>query len=334
MSGLAFLGIASAVIGLVMLGVWTSLEWRDLRQAEAQPPPESPGGEDLDVYLQQEPPEAEIEVREPLLTSLRQLVDKALSSWAGRIPTADRRSIALKQANLNVRPGEWLFLEVAWTVLLCIGLGLRFGSLVMLLVGLGLGPISTQGLLRILRTRRERLFESQLLDAMANVSAAMKSGLGLLQAFSRVAQTFPDPCGLEFRRITRDVELGLDQSTALHNFVERNSSDDVRLLVIAIRVHHLAGGNLTATLDRQIDVIRSRLKLRGHVRSLTAQVRASAVILSLLPVGLTGILLVLSPSYFAPMMVTTGITMLAGAGISIGMGAYIMQRIVNSVVQF
>ena len=160
----------------------------------------------------------------------------------------------------------------------------------------------------------------------------MVSGLGVPQSLEIIASTAADPLGGEFRRVTREVELGFSLSTALEHMVLRNRCEDVRLLVIAINVNQKTGGSLASTIETQALVIRERLKLKGVVHTLTAQARLSAWILALLPVGLGVILSVIAPSYFLPMVrERLGLTMLAGSILSIGFAGYVMMRIVRGV---
>jgi hypothetical protein len=69
-------------------------------------------------------------------------------------------------------------------------------------------------------------------------------------------------------------------------------------------VQRKVGGNLSEVLDSISHTIRERVRILGEVRALTAEVRLSGNILTLLPV-FTGLAIsILSPGYLTPLFVT------------------------------
>src|SRR6185437_5792080 len=105
------------------------------------------------------------------------------------------------------------------------------------------------------------------------------------------------PVSEEFRRIVREIQLGIGPQEALVHLTRRVGSDDLDLLVTAILVQFEIGGNLSRILDSIANTIRERVKLQGEIRTLSAQGRMSGYILSGLPVAIGGILMLLAPSY-------------------------------------
>ena len=57
------------------------------------------------------------------------------------------------------------------------------------------------------------------------------------------------------------------------------------------------GGNLSEILDTISFTIRERVRIKGEIRVMTAQVRTSGTVLSLIPVFLTLALWFISPEY-------------------------------------
>jgi tight adherence protein B len=102
-----------------------------------------------------------------------------------------------------------------------------------------------------------------------------------------VAKEMPTPISDEFRRVVQEVSLGVSTDKALDNLVRRIPSDDLDLVVTAMKVQREVGGNLAEILDTISHTIRERVRIKGEIRTLTAQMKYSARILALLPVGLT-----------------------------------------------
>ena len=112
------------------------------------------------------------------------------------------------------------------------------------------------------------------------------------------------------------------------HMVQRNKSEDFDLMVTAVQIQRVVGGNLAEILDTIAFTIRERVRIQGEIRTLTAQARLSGVIITLLPVGLAAFLFFIEPSYFSPMVHhTLGFVLLAAGAFSIMLGTAIIQKI-------
>jgi tight adherence protein B len=144
------------------------------------------------------------------------------------------------------------------------------------------------------------------------------------------------PVTVEFGRVVREVNLGLAFDVALENMVRRVRSDDLELMATAITIQHQVGGNLAEILDSIAFTIRERVRIKGEIRTLTAQQRMSGYVVAFLPIGLTGVLFVIAPGFMTPMFsnppgiagLPAGVIILAVAGIFMFVGFMLIQRIV------
>jgi tight adherence protein B len=119
-----------------------------------------------------------------------------------------------------------------------------------------------------------------------------------------VSRELPSPISDEFRRVVQEMQIGISMEKALENLLRRIPSEDLDFVITAINVQREVGGNLAEILDTITFTIRERVRIKGEIRVMTASVRASGAILSLIPVGLAIALWFLSPEYigefFAP----------------------------------
>jgi tight adherence protein B len=126
----------------------------------------------------------------------------------------------------------------------------------------------------------------------------------------------------------REVKLGTSTAQALANMVRRVGSEDLDLIVTAITIQSSVGGNLARILDGISHTIRHRVQMKAQISALTAQMRASGWIITLLPFIVAGILEIITPTYFSVMFSDpAGRTLLVLAGISIFMGNYFVRQI-------
>lgn len=152
-------------------------------------------------------------------------------------------------------------------------------------------------LLRQSITRRRNAFERQLVDILLLVQGAVRAGYSFQQALDVVIREMKAPASEEFRRVRHEMGLGLSLSQALGNMVERMENDDLYLVVTAININSQVGGNLVTMLDAVTNTIRDRVRLFSEVRVLTSQQRFSSLLLTFLPFGMAGVLMILNPEY-------------------------------------
>jgi tight adherence protein B len=262
------------------------------------------------------------ELLDSLTDSLNQVM--ARSSRTGRLAES------LARADLRLKSSEWVLGVAGAGVVLGLLLWLRFANPVFLLVGPPAMWMGSGIALKVLQSRRTRAFDKQLGATLTLLSNALKAGYSFAQAVNTVAKSASPPIAEEFARATREMALGISVDDALNHMVKRNMSEDFDLMVTAVQIHRVVGGNLAEILDTIAHTIRERVRIKGEIRTLTAQARASGWIITMLPIGLALVLSVISPDYFNPMFThTIGVVMLAIGGFSMLIGFAIIQKIVK-----
>ena len=184
--------------------------------------------------------------------------------------------------------------------------------------------------LRLLRGRRQKKFGAQFPDAIDIIVRSLRAGHPVPVAISMVAREQPDPVGSEFGLVTDEITYGADLESAMRNLYFRVGTDDLPLFVTAVAIQGSTGGNLGEILNNLSAVIRQRFKMRRKIRALAAEGRASALILSSLPIALFAIINVMVPDFYASVW-SESLTKiaLALAGCWMGIGNLIMFRMVN-----
>jgi len=138
-------------------------------------------------------------------------------------------------------------------------------------------------------------------DTVTLIANALRAGSSFLQAIELVVRESRPPISVEFSRVIREVNLGLPFEQAMENMVRRVRSDDLELMATAINIQHTVGGNLAEILDSIAFTIRERVRIKGEIRTLTAQQRLSGYVVAGLPFALSAFLFVVAPKFFDPM---------------------------------
>jgi len=144
---------------------------------------------------------------------------------------------------------------------------------------------------------RLRKFNDQLGDMLNLIVNGLRAGYSTMQALEAVSRELPSPISDEFRRVVQEMQIGITMEKALENLLRRIPSEDLDFVVTAINVQREVGGNLSEILDTISFTIRERVRIKGEIRVMTAQVRSSGAILSLVPVFLGLAIWFVSPDY-------------------------------------
>jgi len=184
--------------------------------------------------------------------------------------------------------------------------------------------------LHMLRSRRQKAFGAQFPDALDIIVRSLRAGHPVPIAITMVARESPDPIGSEFGIVADEITYGADLESAMRNLYFRIGQDDLPLFVTAVAIQGTTGGNLGEILENLSAVIRQRFKMRRKIRALAAEGRASALILSSLPIIMFLIIQLIAPNFYGSVW-TEDITkiILACAGVWMGVGNFIMYQMVN-----
>jgi tight adherence protein B len=213
----------------------------------------------------------------------------------------------IARADLKLKPGEFMAIWAGTVVaipFLFLFLGFVLAPLktpIALLIGAVAGFILPRMWLNRRRAARLTAFNKQLPDTITLIANALRAGSSFLQAIEMVVREGQPPMTIEFGRVVREVNLGLAFDVALENMVRRVRSDDLELMATAITIQHQVGGNLAEILDSIAFTIRERVRIKGEIRTLTAQQRLSGYVVAAMPIFLAGILFVIAPSFMEPM---------------------------------
>ncbi len=261
-------------------------------------------------------------------------VKRALTARLNRYLTgkkaADDIASRLRRADVRLQVSEFVLCSAASALgFLAVSFAARTGMLIRVLAVM-LGAWLPFALLNRKHSSRLKAFESQLPDCLTMMANGLRSGYSLHQAIDVVSREMPPPVSREFGQVMKESKLNVSLEDSLRNLVMRVPSADLDLMVTAILIQRQVGGNLADIFDSIQGTIRERIRILGEVRTLTAEGRISGWITGLLPFGLALMIMMLNPTYLAPMVQhPLGILMIAaGLGMQL-IGALIIRKIIN-----
>jgi tight adherence protein B len=267
--------------------------------------------------------------RESILVQLRR--ERGLTSAGNYSLKSVNLNQLVLQSGLTVGLGRLLAFVGIGTVAAFLAVAVIRGSVLQaLLAALFCGFVLPILVLRFLRSRRQKAFGAQFPDGLDMIVRSLRAGHPVPVAISMVSREMRDPIGSEFGIIADEITYGADLESGLRNLYFRVGQDDLPLFVTAVAIQGTTGGNLGEILQNLSAVIRERFKMRRKIRALAAEGRASALILSSLPIAIFLVIQVVTPEFYASVW-DEDITKkaLAVAGCWMGVGNFIMYRLVN-----
>lgn len=310
--GLAFLSIVFIIIGLYSLVFLKRLQVANRLDLYTR---------EEDYYKQFE----EISLKEFLLNGI-----VSISKLVSKRSYMDEKKKKLNQAYVFMRPEEFIGISIL------IGLGLAFLlylltlNILMAIIGFIIGYKLPDIYISSLKKRRMKRLNAQLPEALAIISNGLRAGFSFTQAMSVAANELESPIRDEFMKIIRDNSIGKTMDEALTDFSERTGDEDIDMFVTALIIQRKVGGNLTEVLDTIADTIRDRMRIRGEIKTLTAQGRFSALVISILPFFVAFMIFLMNRDYIMELFKNTiGIFMVIAAVVMQIVGIFIISRMSN-----
>lgn len=268
-------------------------------------------------------------VRKSVEDTLRELEEKAKADSKGRTSLSSR----LYEAGLS----HWSRATYAGVSIAAAGV-----MSALLWVGFGMGAIASAGfgvaagvwfphavIARRIKQRRAA-FTAAFPDAVDMIVRGVKSGIPLTDCLRIVATDASEPVRTEFQTMIEDLTMGLSVEEAVQRMAERVKLEEARFLSIVITIQSKTGGNLSEALGNLSVVLRDRAKMRGKIRAMSSEARASAVIIGALPPLVCFLVFLSSPDYVGLLFTTlAGNIVLIASGLWMLCGVVIMRQMIN-----
>ncbi len=271
------------------------------------------------------------------LGSRRKTVADTLKEMEDRQRASEKISLRLRleRAGLDMTPRTFWMSSVAcgFVLALLVALLLPASPTRMFLMVI-IGIIGIFGVPRWfvgkLTARRQQKFTLELPNALDIVVRGMKSGLPLNECLSIVARESAEPLASEFREVIDQQRVGVPLGESLEKLATRMPLPEVKFLSIVITIQQQAGGNLSEALNNLSGVLRDRVRLQMKVKALSAEAKASAMVLAALPPTVMFLLFMSSPDYIKPLFHTrTGNFALIACLVWMMMGILVMRKMIN-----
>jgi tight adherence protein B len=239
----------------------------------------------------------------------------------------------IERAGLDITP-QVFWIASAVSSVVC-GLGFYFGApslppiasaCAAFVGGLGL----PRWVLAQLTKRRQNKFLEDFASSIDVIVRGVKSGLPLNECLNIIAREANDPIRSEFQEVVDQSRVGVTIGECFERMTQRMPLSEVRFFAIVIAIQQQAGGNLSEALGNLSGVLRDRKTMNAKVKALSAEAKASALVLGSLPFVVMGLVYLSTPQYIGYLFRTmVGHFMLAGAACWMLCGILVMRKMIN-----
>lgn len=264
----------------------------------------------------------------------RQTTQEALREMAANEKKSRQRRFSIKgliaQAGVNISPTLfWAMSAGAGLVLALVGLIVQgpIGAAMGFFVGLFGLP---RWFLGFLVAGRQKKFSNQLADGIDVIVRGVKSGLPLNQCLRIIAAESPEPLKSEFQALCDAQAMGVPLDQSLQRMYDHMPLAEVNFFSIVLIIQQKTGGNLSESLGNLSSVLRARKLMKEKVKALSAEAKASAMIIGSLPIIVMSMVYFTRPAYISILFTDpVGHLVLLGAAVMMATGIFIMNKMVN-----
>lgn len=186
--------------------------------------------------------------------------------------------------------------------------------------------------LRWLFARRQVMIVAQLPRLLEQVVRMMRTGKTIGDSFFIATDDADQPLRAVMEKLKRNITLGMTIPEAFEDLADTYDLKELQVLSMGISVNARFGGSLIDLLSNVILLIQQREKAQRQLKALTGETRASAVVLSALPLLVGAFMMVSNPDYLSSMLDDeSGLQVLIMAGVAQLGGMFVLWRMMKSI---
>lgn len=273
------------------------------------------------------------EAQENTKLSAREQMSGAIGLLVRLVPKKEyleRKKKKLMQAAILMKAEEFLGISIIAGLLAGSILFLASGNMLTVPFGFAIGFMIPDVFLNSAKRKRSKKLNDQLPEALNIVSNGLRAGYSFPQSMSVAAKELDKPISDEFARVIKENTLGKPIDEALKDMSMRAEDEDIDMFVTALIIQRQVGGNLAEVLGTISETIRERVKLKGEIKTMTAQGKLSGVVITLLPIVIAFAITLLNPEYITVLLTTTiGQVLVAAAVVMEIIGVYLLTKIID-----
>ncbi len=237
----------------------------------------------------------------------------------------------IRQAGFDFSPKSYYLASAGLGVFLfLLTLLIASSPLISLCLAVAGGVGGPHWFLSFRRARRSARFTDEFANALDVIVRGIKSGLPLNDTLRMIASETPEPVRSEFARIVEALQMGAPLTEAVNRLYISMPMPETNFFAIVVSIQSQSGGNLAEALGNLSRVLRERKKMKGKIKAMSMEAKASAYIIGSLPIIVAALVYLTSPDYISVLFTDpTGHMILLGSGLWMSCGILVMRKMIN-----
>ncbi len=250
---------------------------------------------------------------------------------AGASSRSEALALRLDRTGKKWTLSQYVYASIGLALAVAVVVFLRSGALFFSLgVGLAIGAGLPHMVVNHFIKQRLNQFNAKFPDAIELLVRGLRSGLPVTETLTVVAKEIPGPVGEEFRAVADRIKVGRTMEDALQESADRLGTPEFQFFVITLAIQRETGGNLAETLANLADVLRKRSQMKLKIKAMSAESKASAYIVGVLPFLVFAMIWWVNPSYiggffYEERLIITGL----GGLVWMSIGVFVMAKMVS-----
>jgi Flp pilus assembly protein TadB len=171
--------------------------------------------------------------------------------------------------------------------------------------------------------------ELQMEGFLTELTGNLYSNPNLLMAIKKTLSDLEEPLKKDIEDIIADCSKGSNLTEALENFMKKNRSKLIQIIVTGLIAANEKGGDLINFLNDQLDYLRKSRSLNSYIRILSAGPRYTAYIIAILPIAVIFAAMMLNRNFAVLLFSDTGVYVLIYVFVSYSIGFFLINKITN-----
>jgi tight adherence protein B len=265
----------------------------------------------------------------------RKSVQDSLKDLEQKQAEKTRKSIGLKrtilQAGLKLSLRQFVLISLASALFfLCVAHLSGMPTYAVAVAGIVGGFGAPRWVIARMRNRRMNKFLDEFPNAVDVIVRGVKAGLPVNDCLAIIAKEAKQPVSGEFIRIIEAQQMGQPLNDAIIRLYQNVPVPEANFFAIVIAIQQSAGGNLSEALNNLSIVLRDRKKMKQKISAMSAEAKASAMIIGALPFIVAFLVYLTTPEYIKILFTSaTGHIIMICAGLWMAMGILVMKKMIS-----
>lgn len=260
-------------------------------------------------------------------------VDKALSDLKKKSTTTNKNSLEniLFRYGINIEPKYFLSTLLTLYLMIILIIYQKYSSVILSII-LTTVTVSASILVIsiVLRSSQAKKIEGEFVDALDIIIRGIRSGLTIQEAISLATKEIGRPLSDELQRMLDSLNVGSSMEEAMEDFSYRLGTPEAMFLSTVVGLQSKTGGSLTEGLTNLAGTLRDRKALRDKIKALSAEGRASAMIVIAIPFCIFLINTVVAPELTRLLIENpTGRIISIVAAVWMALGVFVMIKMIK-----